>query len=358
MFVYVGSRTTKERNARGEGISVYRMDPASGDWTPIQLVKDLVNPSFLALDREQRFLYTVHGDFSEVSSFRVDGKTGHLTFLNRQSTEGTNPAHLVVDPSNRFVVIANYATGTVATLPIKSDGSLAPVCDLVALPGEPGPHRVQQQSSHPHHVPFDRTGRFIVVPDKGLDKVFVFRLDSGSGKLKPNDPPLVQTREGAAPRHVDFHPSAPYAYVINELDSTVTTYRYDAQHGTLHPLQIVSSLPQDYTGNNTGAEIVFSPSGRYVYASNRGHDSIALFDVDAATGLLNARGWQPTGGKGPRFFALDPSGAFLFAANELSDTITAFRVDQDTGKLTATNQLIGTGSPVCIAFGGHDREAL
>lgn len=350
LFAYVGSRTTRERNAKGDGINVYRVDPETGNWTHVQLVKDLVNPSFLAFDRSGQFLYAVHGDKSEVSAFAADKTSGKLRFLNRQSTGGTNPVHLAADPNNRFLIIANYATGTVATLPINADGSLAPLAHLASLPGEPGPHKTQQGSSHPHHVPFDHSGRFVVVPDKGLDKIFLFRFDPSSGNLSPAEPPFVTAREGAGTRHIDFHPNLPYAYVMNELDSTVTAYRFAPERAEFKPLQIIPTTPVTYTGNNTGAEIAVAPSGKFVYGSNRGHDSIAIYAVDQTTGMLTSIGWESTQGKGPRFFTLDPSGNFLYAANENSDTIVTFRVSKETGKLNPTGQMIKTGSPVCIVF--------
>jgi 6-phosphogluconolactonase (cycloisomerase 2 family) len=350
MFVYVGSRTTKERNARGQGINVYRMNPESGHWSHVQLVGDLVNPSFLAIDQSRKFLYSVHGDFSEISAFAIDVDTGVLTFINQQSTCGKNPVHLVVDKTNRFVIVANYATGTLAVLPKHADGALDPVAQLVELPGKPGPHKVQQTSSHPHHLPFDPAGRFIVVPDKGLDRIFSFAFDAAAGKLSPAEVPFVTSREGSAPRHVAFHPSAPYAYVFNELNSTITVYRYTAGRGQLDPVQIIPSLPDTFFGENTGAEIEVAPSGSFLYASNRGHDSIGVFAIDRGSGRIAPVGWRSTCGDGPRFFALDPSGNFLYAANESSDTIVPFRVDGATGKLSPAGEVINTGSPVCIIF--------
>ncbi len=349
-FAYVGCYTTRERKGHGEGIGVYRIEPGSGKWVLLQLVKDLVNPSFLALDRQARTLYAVHGDTSQATAFAINPQTGELTLLNQQTTGGRNPVHLAVDPSNRFLVVANYSTGTVAVLPINPDGSLAPPSDLVPLSGEPGPHPVEQTASHPHHIPFDRLGRFIVVPDKGLDRIFAFRLDTTRGKLLAADPPSVAARAGAGPRHVDFHPSLPYAYVINELDSTIATYRYDAERGALTPLQVVPTLPPGFTGKSTTAEIAVAPSGRTVYGSNRGHDSIAIFAIDEASGVLAPAGCEPTQGASPRFFGLDPSGTVLYVANQDSDMIVTFRVDEPTGKLTATGQVVKTGSPSTIVF--------
>lgn len=237
MVAYVGCYTSKERNGKGEGLSVYRIDPASGQWTQVQLVKDIVNPSWLTLDRQQRCLYAAHGDGNEATAFAIDRDTGRLTLMNRQPTKGRNGVRLAIDASNKFAVVANYSSGTVAVLPINADGSLGPVTDLVTLEGKPGPHRTEQASSHPHDVVIDPRGRFVVVPDKGLDTTFVFRLDTTRGRLAPADPPSVASRPGAGPRHADFHPSKPYLYQINELDSTITTFKSDTQHGELIPLQ-------------------------------------------------------------------------------------------------------------------------
>lgn len=351
MFAYAGCYTSKSRNGRGTGIGVHRMDPATGGWTPVQTVPDLVNPSILALDRSRRFLYSSHGgDEDYVTSFAIDDATGRLTRIGRQSTGGKNGVHLAADATNRFMVVGNYSSGTVAVLPINSDGSLGTLSDLVTLTGTPGPDPVQQPSSHPHDVPFDRSGRFVVVPDKGFDKVFVFRLDTARGKLVEGHPASVTARPGAAPRHADFHPTGPYAYVCNELDSTVTTYRFDPDRGEMEPLQVISTLPADFAGKNTTAEIAVAASGRFVYVSNRGQDTIAIFAVDGASGLLTPIGWEPSQGKTPRFFALDPSGTFLYVANQNSDTIVCFRVDQSTALLKATGQVIQTGSPSSIVF--------
>jgi 6-phosphogluconolactonase (cycloisomerase 2 family) len=222
------------------------------------------------------------------------------------------------------------------------------------LPGKPGPNRTQQASSHPHDVVFDPGGRFIAVPDKGLDRIFVFRLDTTGGKLVPNDPAFVETREGEGPRHIAFHPDLPLAYVINELGSSVTTYRFDPQRGTLEPIQILPSAPPSYTGDNTGAEIAVAPSGRFVYASNRGHNSIATFAVDWSSGALTPVSWtsteRPGGSETVRFFSLDPTARMLYAANVDSDTIVPFAVDRGSGMLTPTGQIVHVNSPCTIAF--------
>ncbi|MGY8635771.1 lactonase family protein [Bradyrhizobium sp. 14AA] len=347
-YVYVGARTTKERNARGDGLNVYRMDNASGAWTHLQLLGELVNPSFLAFDRTRRFLYTVHGDLSDITAMAIDPASGQLRVINRQSTEGKNPVHLAIDPSNRFVVVANHITSTLALLPRQDDGSLGAVIDLVKLEGKIGPHRVEQPFAKPHQVEFDPSGGFIIVPDKGLDLVFTYRIDAEKGKLVLAAKP-VQAREGAGPRHVAFHPGGRFAYVVNELDSTVTGYRFDPATGTLEPLQVVSAVPDTFTGNSRAAEIAVSADGRTVYASNRGNDSIAIYAIDAASGRLTPVGWTLSGGKTPRFFAFGASDKFLFAANEDSDTVTMFTRAGD-GRLTATDKTVKVGSPVCILF--------
>ena len=348
-FMYVGSFTGKDRG-HGEGLSVFRRGSDSDRWTQIQLLNDLADPSFLIVDRQGRHLYSAHGDGTHATAYQIDQTSGRLTILNRQPTRGTNGVHLAIDRTGRFLVVANYATGTVALMTISPDGSLGPVIDLATLTGTPGPHRTQQESSHPHHCPFDRSGRFIVVPDKGLDKVFVFRVDTDRGKLVPANPPDVVSRAGAAPRHVDFHPSRPFAYVINEIDSTIAVYQFDPETGALKPIQVNTALPSNYTGNNTSAEIAVAPSGRFLYGSNRGHDSIAIFAIDRSTGLLTSVGWEPTQGRTPRFFGLDPTGTHLYAANQASDTIVIFRVNETTGKLTPTGETLKVATPTTIAF--------
>ena len=349
MWMYVGSYTSQARG-HGEGLSVYSRRGESDRWTLIQVMKDVADPSFVIIDRQRRFLYSAHGDGTQATAYRVDQATGRLTVINQQPTGGSNGVHLAIDATDRFLAVANYATGTLAVLPINADGSLAPLSDLATMTGTPGPHRTQQESSHPHHCPFDRTGRFIVVPDKGLDKVFVYRLDTARGKLVPSSPADVVARAGAAPRHVGFHPTQPYAYVINELDSTITAYHFDPDKAALKPFQVVTTLPSSYTGNNTGAEIAVAPSGRFLYGSNRGHDSIAIFAIDPSTGALTSAGWEPTQGRTPRFFGLDPSGTHLYAANQISDTVVIFGVNQMTGKLAATSEVIKVASPCTIAF--------
>lgn len=352
-LAYVGCRTSRERNARGDGINVYRIEPDGAAWTHLQLVGDLLNPSYLAFDRAHRTLYAVHGDSTEVSAFRIDPATGQLTFLNRQSTHGMNPVHLTVDPTNRFLVIANHVTtptlqSGLAVLALEADGALGELADLLPLKGKLGPHRVEQPYPKPHQVQYDPGGRFIIAPDKGRDLVESYTLDA-EGKLQLAAA-APRAQEGAGPRHISFHPRQPFAYVVNELNSTITAYRFDAQTGGLAPFQVLPSLPDTFVGDSRAGEIEVSHDGRSVYASNRGSDTIGVFAIDQRTGRLSPRGWRQTGGKTPRFFALAPDGRCLFAANEDSDTIMALAVDPASGALGPPVLAAKVGSPTCIVF--------
>jgi 6-phosphogluconolactonase len=348
-FAYVGSFATSTRGAHGEGLSVYAIDAATGRWARVQLLSSVVNPGYLALHPRRPVLYAVQPVANEVSAFAVDDRTGELTFINRHPSGGDDPSHVAIDPAGRFLVVANYVAGTVEVLPVNADGSLGVPTDVVATKGEPGPHRTEQPGPHPHQCAFEPGGRFFVVPDKGFDRLFVFRIDGAKGTLVPADPPFTRTRSGAGPRHIAFHPSRPYAWVMNELDSTVAAYRF-GQTATLEAIQIVPSLPPIFTGNNTGAAIVVSPSGRFVYVSNRGHDSVGIFRVDESSGMLSPVGWEPTKGSTPRFIGLNPGGTRLFAANQRSDSIVEFSVNQTTGALTATGQVVNANTPVCVVF--------
>jgi 6-phosphogluconolactonase len=374
LIAYVGSRTTRERNARGRGITVWRVDQRTGSWEQIQLVEAEdgdpatsgntipVNPSFFTLDGSGRFLYAVHGDATQVSAFALDPATGHLTLVNMVDTGRRNPVHLSLDPSGRWLVVAHLAPpGSVTSLPIRGDGSLGAVTGVLELPGTPGPHKSAQVGPNPHHTPFDLTGRWIVIPDRGLDRVFVAQLDPATGRLTLNDPGWATTRELDGPRHVAFHPGLPYAYVVNELRSTVTTYRWDAMAGTLTAQHVVSSTAPEMIGDSRGAEIAVAPSGRFVYASNRSgagdstpggpeQDTIGVFRADERTGNLSPVGWVSTGGIRPRYFTFDPDGQRLYALNEVSDSVVGFTVDHDSGLLHPTGEVVATGSPVCLVI--------
>jgi len=348
MFAYVGSRTTRERNARGDGISVFRCDPDNGSLHLVHVLGGLVNPSFLALNKAGSLLYAVHGDSEDISAFKVDGDSGKLELLNRQSTLGKNPVHLALDPKERFIVVSNHITSSLAVLPIETDGALGSVTQLVTLEGEPGPHRKEQPFSKPHFNPFDPSGNFVLVPDKGLDKIFSFRFSDG--QLRPAEISEMRARETSGPRHIAFHPTQHWAYVINELDSTVTASRFDPQSGGLIAIQIISALSDSYIGNSRASEIAVHPSGHTVYASNRGEDTIAVFAVDMQTGRLRLIQSMPCGGKTPRFFALSPGGEWMYVHNEESDNIVTMAVEAATGLLHSTAHSMHCGSPVCMIF--------
>jgi len=348
-FAYVGSRTTRERNARGDGINVYREDAVTGGWTHLQLVSGLANPSYLAFDRTQQFLYAVHGDLSDISAFRIEPATGKLTFINSAGTFGNNPVHLAIDPTNRFIVVANHISSTVVLLARNADGTVGDLADKITLTGQIGPHRIEQPFSKPHQVEFDPSGRFVLVPDKGLDQVFTVRIDASAGKLALIDAGTPRSRDGSGPRHVAFHPTGSFAYVVGELDSTVTGHHFDPTTGRLTPFQVVTTLPDTFVGNSRAAEVAVSSDGRFLYASNRGHNSVAAFSINQGDGRLTPAGWTDSQGKTPRFFAMDPAGHFLFVANEESDSIVPFRVGQD-GSLAPAGTVVHSGSPVCIIF--------
>jgi 6-phosphogluconolactonase len=350
-FAYVGCRTSRERAAKGDGIGVYRIEP-DRSWARLQLVDGLVNPSWLAFDRTGQTLFVAHGDGTEASAFHIDRAAGTLHFLNRVTTGGCNPVHLMADPTNRFLIVANHidrgeAKSGIASLPIAADGSLGSPVDAVSFSGQIGPHRIEQPFPKPHQVEFDRSGRFIIVPDKGCDRVVVYTLDAG-GKLHAVPAATAPARETSGPRHVALHPNNHIAYVVNELDSTICAYHFDPDGGVLKPFQIVSALPDGFTGNSRGSEIAVSGDGRFVYASNRGYDSIAVYAIDPASARLASVGWVPSLGKTPRFFALATDA--LFIANEEGHTIVRYTRDHSSGRLSDPKVVAETGSPTCILF--------
>jgi 6-phosphogluconolactonase (cycloisomerase 2 family) len=348
MFAYVGCYTTPDRDGRGDGIRVYRLNESGDIWTEVQLIGGLENPSLFTLRRDQSVLYSVHGGRNLISAFSVDRASGQLTLLNQMDCQGNNPVDSALDPSERFLVVGNYGSGAVAVMPLEADGRLAPVSQLVTLTGTPGPDPVQQSSSHPHAVIFDPAGRFVNVPDKGFDKTFLFRFEGG--RLIPTDQASVASKPGAAPRHTTFHPLLPVLYVNNELDSTVTVFEWDSASGHAKEIQVISTIPNGHDGRNTTAEIAASPCGRFLYVSNRGQDSIVLFQVTPDSGRLTYVAHTPTGGSRPRFFTLDPAAGRLYAANQDSDDITGFRIDPATGALSPMGVVARTGSPSAISF--------
>jgi 6-phosphogluconolactonase len=359
IIVYVGAYTRREAHVLGksEGIYVYRLDLASGAMTYASKITGVENPSFLALHPNCRYLYAVNevGDFGghssgAVSAFSMDRQTGALTFLNQQPTQGAFPCHLSVDATGRCVLAANSGGGSVCVLPIGNDGRLGAPSDFIQHEGSSvNPQR--QAGPHAHSITVDPSNRYVFAADLGLDKILIYALDSVQGKLKPNhEQPWARVKTGAGPRHFAFHPSRKYAYVINEIGSTMTAFAYDETRGVLHELQTLSTLPENFEGRSHTADVHVHPSGKFVYGSNRGHDSIAIFTVDEKTGKLTLIGHESTQGKTPRNFAIDPTGAYLLAANQNTDNIVIFRIDARSGKLTPTGHTLQTPTPVCLKF--------
>jgi len=351
-LVYVGTYT----GAKSKGIYAYRFDSATGALSPLGLAAETSHPTFLAIAPNRRFLYAANeiSDFGgkssgAVSAFAITPQTGQLTLLNQASSGGPGPCHLVVDKTGKNVLVANYAGGSIEVLPIQPDGRLGAATAFVQHQGASvNPQR--QAGPHAHSINLDAANRFAFVADLGLDKVLIYRFGAAQGTLTPNDPPAAALKPGAGPRHFAFHPSGRFAYVINELQSTVTAFNYDAQRGALSELQTVSTLPEGFAGNNSTAEVQVHRSGKFLYGSNRGHDSIAVFAIDPGKGTLSLAEHQPTRGKTPRNFGLDPTGARLLAANQGSDTVVVFGIDQATGRLHPTGQVVEVGAPVCIKF--------
>jgi 6-phosphogluconolactonase len=348
-LLYVGTYTS----GKSEGIYVYRMNSDSGELKHATTVKGVSNPSFLAIDPRRRFLYAANesGEFAGkkgggVTAFAIDRKTGDLRKLNERNSPGV-PCHVSVHPSGRFVMAANYGGGNVVIYPVQSDGRLGEPTDVAQHEGK-GADPKRQDKPHTHCIIPDAAGRFVFAPDLGIDKVMIYRVDLKNGKFVPNG--FFTTKAGAGPRHFVFHPAGKFAYVISELDSTVTAMAYDNAKGALAELQTVSALPPDFSGTSYCADIHVHPSGKFLYGSNRGHDSIAAFAIDQSTGKLNLIAHESTQGKWPRNFVISPAGEFLLVANQNTHNVVAFRIDQQTGKLTATGQSTEIPSPVCLKF--------
>jgi 6-phosphogluconolactonase len=351
---YVGTYT--EDGSKSKGIYAYRFDAGTAEITPIGLVAETVNPSFVALHPNGRFLYAVNevGNYKGpnsggVSAFSIDRATGNLTFLNEVASRGADPCYITVDKTGKYVLVANYTGGSVAVFPVLDDGKLGEASAFVQHTGH-GADPKRQEVAHAHSIDLSPDNRFAMVDDLGLDELMVYKFDAGKGTLTANDPAYAKVDAGAGPRHFALHPSGKFAYVVAEMQSTVNVFSNDAKTGTLHRLQTISTLPKGFTGANDDAEIQVHPSGKFLYASNRGHDSIAVFAIDADKGTLTAVEDTSTQGKIPRSFEIDPTGAFLFAENEKSDKIVVFRIDQKTGRLMPTGQALDVASPVCVKF--------
>jgi 6-phosphogluconolactonase len=355
IFVYVGSYT-KDPPGGGSnnpvGVSVFKFNPTDGGLTPVQQVHS-ANPSFLALDPSRRFLYVINeiDDYEgqktgSVEAYSIDSNTGMATLLNRQSTGGPIPAHLAVDPGGHYLIVANYIGGNFVVLPIGADGRLGPVSGEFKDSGS-GPNKERQEAPHPHSVVFDRAGHFIAAADLGIDKVQTFQLNNG-GLARVG---AASTAPGAGPRHIAFHLSGKVVYVVAELNATVTAFAYDPAAGQIGKvLQTISTEPPGYDGPHSAAEIAVHPSGKFLYASNRGYNSIIGYRIDPATSLLSVIGHATKDVKFPRNFAIDPSGRWLYVANQKGDTIVQFAINAETGELQPTGHITSSITPVAIVF--------
>jgi 6-phosphogluconolactonase len=351
-LVYVGTYTTRG----SQGIYAYRYDPASGNLESVGLAAETPNPSFVAVAPNHKFLYAANetqdyqGKSSGiVSAFSIDPETGKLTLLNQIASRGADPCYVSLDHTGKFLLVANYTAGNLAVFPVREDGRLGEASDFIQHKGS-GPNHDRQEAAHAHWIDMSPDNRFALNADLGMDRIFVYRFDAKTGKLTPNDPPFAKADPGVGPRHVAFHPNGRFVYVINEMGSSVTTYSYNAKAGVLHKLQSVTTLPQAFHGENTNAEIVVHPNGKFLYASNRGDDGLAVFAIDPSKGTLSFVQHVSTQGKTPRNFEIDPEGKRLLVANQDSDNIVEFAIDSATGKLTATDTEIKVPAPVCIRF--------
>src|SRR5688572_30820114 len=344
-LVYVGTYTGQ----KSKGIYAFRMSK-DGKLAPLGLVAETPSPSFLAIHPNEKYLYAANEkNDGTVSAFAIDGASGKLNLLNDQPSHGGGPCHVIVDETGKTLMVANYGAGSIAAYPISKDGRLGEATAKIQHQGSSVDTR-RQKGPHAHHITTDTSNRYTLVCDLGLDKVLIYRLDPAKSSLTANDPAFGSVKPGAGPRHLAFHPKGEFAYVNNEMNSTLTVFKFDKKRGALEELQTVPTLPGDFKGNNSTAEIEVHPSGKFVYVSNRGHDSVAAYSIDQKTGKVTFIEHQSTQGKTPRNFAIDPKGEFLLAENQGSDSIVVFRIDGKTGKLQATGEKAEVGSPVCIKF--------
>ncbi|MBE7202105.1 MAG: lactonase family protein [Parafilimonas terrae] len=349
---YSGCYTTPARNGRGIGICAFHVDSDTGRLQQFQELP-LVNPSFLITARGGRLIYAVHGDQDYLTTLARDPENGRVSVIGEAATGGFNGVHAAADPSGHFILVANFASGTVAVMPLREDGTARNPVQLVDLKAAAGAIRLEwngrlrSEAPHPHQVVFDPTGTFVAVPDKGLDRTFTFRFDAQAGRLG-DKPHIARARPGAGSRRLIFSATRPVAWGLNETGSTLNTYRWDALTGELTPAQLVSSTREDHTGDNGAAELALL-NERYLYCSNRGSDDIGLFAV-ADDGLLKPLGWTSSGGRSPRFIGFEPTGRRLYACNEDTDTVVALRIDEATGGLQQAGGSVQTGSPVTLVF--------
>jgi 6-phosphogluconolactonase len=356
-LVFVGTYTNKTAS---KGIYAYRFDPGIGKLSPLGVAAESEDPSFLAVHASGKYLYAVNEidhfgaqKSGAVSAFSIDPKAGRLTLLNQAATQGAGPCHISLDKTGKFVLVANYDGGSVAVFPIREDGSLAPASAFVQHSGS-SIDKERQQGPHAHWIGTSPDNRFALVADLGLDQILAYHFNSDKGTLTPNNPPYAKVNPGAGARHLAFYRNGKFAYVLNEMESTVTVFAYKAGNGSLVPQQTVSTLSvlrKDYPGPKEAAEIAVHPNGKFLYASNRASiDTISAFSIDPANGTIKLKDEYPTMGKTPRNFSIDPTGKFLLAANQESNNIVIFRIDSITGALTPTGEIAEAPAPVCITF--------
>lgn len=351
-LLFIGGYTQTE----DQGIQVYAFDDQEGSLTYLTTASGAANPSFLAIHPSQKYLYAVNeihnyqGERSgAISAYRIDAATGHLTFINQQPSWGTSPCHVTVDATGKMVYLANYSSGSIAAYPINEDGSLEPASAKVQHEGS-GPNTRRQEGPHAHSFNLDPTNTYGYVADLGIDKLMIYKLDLEGGSLEPNAVPFVDIAPGSGPRHFTFHPEMPTAYLINEMGNTITVFAFDAATGNLTTLQTVPSLPEGWEGRNTTADIHIEPTGRFLYGSNRGHNSLVTYAIDAESGLLTYVAHTASGGQTPRNFAIHPDGQFLLTANQDSNNVVVYELDPETGTLTPNGVEIETYKPVCLQF--------
>ncbi len=344
-YLYIGTYTRKT----SEGIYVYQFNASTGDLKLINIAKDIVNPSFLAISTDQRFLFSLDGNkVDSVNAFAIDKSTRHLTLLNSQSLGGGfGGCYLEADQTGRWLIVGNYGSGSITVLPIHPNGMLGPVSQTIQHEGKSiDPER--QQKPFVHSINIAPNNRDVFVPDLGTDKIMSYTLDHKAGQLLSAPVPFTTVTPGSGPRHFTFHPHGEFAYVINEMSATITAFTY--QEGTLQSFQTIKNLPDDYTGHKWAADIHISPDGKFLYGSNRAHESLGIYKINAETGSLTRVGHQHVHGKTPRNFAIDPTGNFLLVANQDSDNIVVFKRNHVTGALTFTGNEITISQPVCLKF--------
>jgi len=348
-LVFVGTYTTKTES---KGIYAYGFDADTGKLTPKGVAAETPDPSWVAVHPGGKYLYAANeaSKASTVSAFAVDVKSGKLTLLNQMPSLGEDPCYLSFDKTGKYVLVANYSSGTIAVFPILADGRLGEHTALVKDQGAMGPNKKHQEGPHAHWIETSPDNRFVLVADLGLDEVLVYKLDATSGTLTPNEPAFARLKAGSGPRHAVFYPNGKFVFAVSELSSTATSFAYDVKKGTLKETGTASTLPPGFSGRNDVAETAVHPNGKFLYVSNRGNDSIAILSIDPGNRTLAPAGGIPTGGKEPRHFAIDPSGKYLLAENQFSNNIVVFKIDAATGGLTPTGQVVEVPSPVDIAF--------